>query len=305
MHPFVIPELTENKWVFKQNSGEIHPPIAADQISILTQNDIADGSSVEKWLSVWTNWADWTPSPTPNINSCLWASSNFEPDLAFGSKLPTRERTCQSTNNFYCIDAGEEKSWIQRQKCPGLCGDLTDKDENCLKLPRDNDEKDFKWVKTKCVTSLTKPTNGQHACPYESTKLPVPMTEAQLQAWLHGYNQCGFEFDSFKAKLPVGLAAENDRYISLIDGANTQHDFNLNTILDGGWKKGINGCYNILKKSTAGQNQKKCGQDGYCCSGSGKNNGKDADRACPSDAIDFIDNNNLQNRHHCLRKGYY
>ena len=37
MHPFVISELTENKWAFKQNGGEIHPPIAADKISILTQ----------------------------------------------------------------------------------------------------------------------------------------------------------------------------------------------------------------------------------------------------------------------------
>ena len=293
MHPFVISELTENKWVFKQNGGEIHPPIAADQISILTTNDIADGSSVEKWLSAWTEWDDYDKS-CPE-----------KPD--FGSQLPIKKRTCQSTNNFYCLGAGEEKSWIQREQCPGLCGDLTDKDENCLKLPRDNDDTDFKWVKTKCVSSLTKPTNGQHACPAGSTKLPVPMTKAQLQAWLRGYNQCSFEFHSDKAKLPVGLLAEDNRYISLIDGANTQNNFNLNTILDSGWKKGITGCYDNLQKSSAGQNQKKCGQDGYCCSGSGKNNGEDRnnDRTCPSDAIEFIDANNLQTGHHCLRKGYY
>ena len=290
MHPFVISELTENKWVFKQNGGNL----AAEQISILTQNDITDGSSVEKWLSAWTEWED-------DDKSCP-----EEPD--FGSQLPLKYRTCQSTDNFYCIGAGEEKNWIQRQKCPGLCGDLTDKDENCLKLPRDNDETDFKWVKTKCVSSLTKPTNGQHACSSGRTKLPVPMTKAQLQAWLRGYDQCDFEFHSDKAKLPVGISAKNEQYISLIDGANTQHDLNLNTILDGGWKKGITGCYNILQKSTAGQNQEKCGQDGYCCSGSGKNNGEDPsnndDRACPPDAIAFIDDNNLQKRHHCLRKSY-
>ena len=163
-------------------------------------------------------------------------------------------------------------------------------------------------MKTKCVSSLTEPTSGQHACPSGSTTLPVPLTKAQLQAWLRGYDQCGFEFHSDKAKLPVGLSAKNNRYISLIDGANTQNNFNLNTILDSGWQKGITGCYNIRQKSSAGQNQKKCGQDGYCCSGSGKENGENRDndgRGCPSDAIEFIDNNNLQSRHHCLRQGIY
>ena len=310
MHPFVISELTENKWAFKQNGGEFHPPIAADKISILTQNDIADGSSVEKWLSVWTNWADWTPSATLYHASSLRASSTLKPDLTFGSKLPTRERTCQSTNNFYCIGAGEEKNWIQRQKCPGPCGDLTDKDENCLQMPRDTDEADSKWLKTKCVSSLKVPTRGKHACPSGST-LPVPMTKSQLQAWLSGYEKCDFEFHSDKAKLPVGLSAENGQFISLLDGAKGQHDFNINSILDGGWKKGITECYNILKKKTAGLNEEKCGQKGYCCSGSGKNNGEhhepryhnDIDHVCPPDAVTFIDNNNLQSRHHCLRQG--
>ena len=296
MYPFVIPELTENKWVFYEN-GEVRLPyVTADQISILTQKDISDGSSVEKWLSVWTTWSSWN-------TDCGSGKS----EINFGSKLPTRERTCQSTYNLYCINAAEENNWIQRKTCSSSCGDLRQKNENCLNMIDANDETKSGWLKTKCISSLTEP-NGWNDCGSKGMKLPVPMTKTQLQLWLRGYDQCDFEFHSYKAKLPVGLSLENGQLISLIDGTYAQHNFNLNTILDGGWKKGIPGCYNILQKSTAGQNQKKCGQDGYCCSGSGKNNGEDRnndDRACPSDAIEFIDDNNLKNRHHCLRQGYY
>ena len=297
MYPFVISELTDYKWVVYENGEERKPYVKADQISISTQKDISYGSSVEKWLSVWTTWSSW--------------NADCESEIKFGSKLPTRERTCQSTNNFYCIGAGEEKNRIQRQKCPGPCGDLTDKDENCLQMPRDTDDDDSKWLKTKCVSSLKVPTRGKHACPSGSTTLPVPMTKMELKAWLRGYQQCNFEFHSYKAKLPVGLSAENGQLISLVDGAKGQHDFHINSILDGGWKKGITGCYNVLKKKTAGLNEEKCGQKGYCCSGSGKNNGEhhepsyqnDINHVCPPDAVTFIDDNNLQSRHHCLRQG--
>ena len=296
MYPFVISELKDFQWVFYENGEERRPYVNADKISILTQKDISHGSTVEKWLSVWTEWSEWSAD-----------CGSGKSEINFGSQLPTRERSCQSTNNLYCINAAEENSWIQRKTCSSSCGDLTGKDENCLKVPRDNDVNDFKWEKTKCVSSLTEPTNGQHACPSGKTKLPVPMTKAKLQAWLRGYDQCDFEFHSDSAKLPVGLSLENGQLISLIDGAYAQHNFNLNTTLDDGWKKGITGCYNILQKSTAGHNHKKCGKNGYCCSGCGKNNGEDRnkDRACPSDAIDFIDKNNLQSRHHCLRQGIY
>ena len=307
MHPFVITELesTQSFWFFF-DSGKFIGSIAADDISIQTQQDVID-PSVQKWLSVWTPWTSWTP-PSLGNNPCYYISSE---DKKFGSKLPKRERTCQSTNNFYCIGAAEETNWIERQKCPGPCGDLTDKDENCLNIADSTDESESEWLKTKCVISSIKPIDGQHACGAKGTKLPVPMTKTEIQAWLRGYDQCDFEFHSDKARLPVGIFAENNKLISLIDGAETQHDFKNNSILEGGWKKSITGCYNILKKNTAGLNEEKCGQNGYCCSGFGKNNGEELDpryhnnidHACPLDAIFFIDDNNLQDRHHCLRQG--
>ena len=297
MYPFVISELTDNTWAFYEN-GEVRLPyVTADKISILTQKDISDGSSVENWLSVWTTWSSWNAD-------CGSGKSGIN----FGSKLPTRTRKCQSTSNLYCISAAEENNWIQRKKCSSSCGHLKEKDENCINMPDKNDDNKSKSLKTKCISSLTNPTAGNHDCGPKGMKLPVPMTKTQLQAWLRGYDKCDFEFHSDKAKLPVGLSLENDQLISLIDGAYAQHNFNLNTTLDDGWKKGITGCYNIFKKSTAGRNEKECGQDGYCCSGSGKNNGQDrndAGQACPSDAIEFIDDNNLQSRHHCLRQGIY
>ena len=290
MFPFVISELnTGSKWIFIDSNGTSHLGIAADQISILIQKDISDGSNVQKWISTWTAWSDY--------------DKNCPQYTDYGSQLPVRKRECQSTNTFNCIAATEEKSWIQRKGCPGRCGRLTDKHENCLYL-WENEE----HLKTKCVSSFTKPADGQHVCGSGGMKLPVPMTIAQARAWSEGYNRCDFEFHSYNAKMPVGLSKENSELISLHDGAKTQADLNVYSILGNVWKKGMTGCYDFRQPNTAGKNRNKCGQNGYCCSGSGQNNGEDrnnTDRACPSDAIEFIDGNNLQNRHHCLQQGYY
>ena len=288
MYPFVISELnTGSEWIFIDSNGTSHPGIAADQISILTQRDITDGSNVQKWLSMWTAWSDY--------------DKNCPQYTVYGSQLPVRKRECQSTNTFNCIAATEEKSWIQRKRCPGQCGQLTDKNENCLYL-KENEE----HLKTKCVSSFTKPADGQHVCGSGGMKLPVPMTIAQGREWSKSYDRCDFEFHSYNAKLPVGLSAKKSEWISLHDGANTQDDLNVDSILGDVWKKGMSGCYDFRQPSTAGKNGNKCGQNGYCCSGSEKINGEDrinVDRACPSDAIQFIDDSNLQNRHHCLRQG--
>ena len=96
MYPFVISELKDYQWVFYEN-GEVRLPyVTADKISILTQKDISYGSSVEKWLSVWTTWSSW--------------NADCESEIKFGSKLPTRTRKCQSTSNLYCINAAEENN---------------------------------------------------------------------------------------------------------------------------------------------------------------------------------------------------
>ena len=61
MHPFVISEfLTEYSWVFYENGEERKPYLKAAQISIVTQKHFTDGSSVEKWLSSWSDWSPWT-----------------------------------------------------------------------------------------------------------------------------------------------------------------------------------------------------------------------------------------------------
>ena len=290
MYPFVIADLhTTSLWFFYDNEGEHKLSIAAHEISILTQNDITNGSNVQKWLSTWTEWSDYDKS-CPTYTD-------------YGSLLPVKKRECPPTNAFYCIGAADEKNWIERKECPGRCGQLTDKNENCLYL-WENEE----HLKTKCVSSLTKPADGQHVCGSEGMKLPVPMTIAQAREWSKGYDRCDFEFHSYNAKLPVGLSEENSELISLHDGAKTQDDLNVNSILGNVWKKGMTGCYDFRQPNTAGMNGNKCGQDGYCCSGSDKNNGEDrkyADRACPSNAIEFIDENNLENRYHCLRQGIY
>ena len=282
---------TTSLWFFYDNKGNHTHSIAAHEISILTQKDITEGSNVQKWLSTWTEWSGY------DKNCPAW---HF---VQFSSQLPVRKRECQPTNTFYCIGAAEEKNWIQRKGCPSQCGQLADKNENCLYLWEHKE-----YLKTKCVSSLTKPADGQHVCGSGGMKLPVPMTIAQAREWSKSYDRCDFEFHSYNAKLLVGLSEENSEWISLLDGAKTQDALNVNSILGDVWEKGMSGCYDFRQPNTAGKNGNKCGQNGYCCSGSEKNNGQyrnNTDRACPSDAIEFIDNYNLQNRHRCLRQGTY
>ena len=292
MYPFLITKMeTTAIWLFISDETKDFG-IAYDQISISTQNDFVQDVYYEPWLS---HWAEWTP----------WSSS-CPSTIQYGSDLPLRKRMCDSTNNFYCIGAEDENNWIERKKCPSSCGELTDKDENCLFM--ESYDSDMQWLKTKCVSSKEVPTNGRHACGAsgKNLTLPVPMTISELQTWLSGYDRCDFEFHSDEARLPVGLAIQDENLISLLDGTKTPQAFNLQTQFDGGWKKMFTGCWWLRRKDRAGLNEVKCGPNGYCCSGSGKYNGaNNPNGVCPETAIQFIDDNNLQKYHHCLREGIY
>ena len=292
MYPFLIPKMeTTSKWLF--TVGETKDfMIAYDEISISTQNEVVQNVDYEPWFSHWTVWTQW--------------SSYCPSTIKYGSDLPTRKRKCDSTKHFYCIGAEDENNWIERKKCQSSCGELTDKDENCLFM--ENYDAGMQWLKTKCVSSKKVPTNGQHACGVsgKNLTLPVPMTISELQTWLSGYARCDFEFHSDDARLPVGLAIQDENLISLVDGGKIGQDFNLQTEFAGGWKKGISRCWYRKRIDTAGLYEKKCGPNGYCCSGSWKYNGaKNPNGPCPQTAIQFIHDNNLQKLHHCLREGVY
>ena len=178
------------------------------------------------------------------------------------------------------------------------CGELTNENENCLNIGGVGSHAN--WVKTKCVSSMKEPTNGQHACGITGQKLtlPVPMSTIEFKKWLSGYDQCNFEFHSAMARLPVGLKIKNGDLISLLDGVKTQQDFRLETAIGGGWRKESTGCYRPGRYKKAGLNEERCGSKGYCCSGWSKPKGD-----CPVEALQFVEDNKLQSRHHCLRQG--
>ena len=297
MYPFMISEMTKSDWVFQ---GGYVTKVPRDQILINTQKSVDQTASVKTWLSHWEDWSGWGNHEDPQRSQC-------SPDIQYGSELPTKKRTCPSTKTFYCIGAEDKNKWTQRHECPALCGNLTNENENCLNIGGEGSYAN--WVRTKCVSSLKKPNDGQHACGITGQKLtlPVPMTKTELQKWLQGYDQCNFEFHSAMARLPVGLLIEDSDFISLLNGAKTLPDFNLQTALDGGWRKESTGCYRLGRYKKAGLNEKRCGPNGYCCSGPNKDNGGSLHTigACPNNARQFIVDNKLESRHHCLREGIF